>query len=214
MMRHRLVTGGLSAALLVWSGAAAAADDTNPEPPSIAAYGFDGLMLGAPLGLAVGYLTTGSDYESDEWRKLAMGAGIGALAGVAAGITLGFLDLGQEPPATGKLVLKDAKLGMLLGAVVGTAVGALFLIDSGEPKDMLTGASYGGLIGAGVGIAFGVVEGNVAHRKPPQQQPGTAPPGAPPAPAPAAEAPALSLRFTVLGAAGSALPLPGLAGTF
>src|SRR4051812_17706587 len=125
-----------------------AKDDT----PSTVAYGFDGFWTGAQIGLASGYLATGREYESEEWRKLVFGAGVGALIGVGAGITLGVIDVGSAPPDAGHLILRDVGYGVGLGAIVGTAVGALFLIDSGRPKNLLTGAAIGTVAGAGAGL--------------------------------------------------------------
>ena len=170
------------------------------EAPSIATYGFDGFWRGAQVGLAAGFLATGPEYESPEWRKLVFGAGVGALAGMGLGITLGIIDVGQAPPQTGQLILRDMGYGIGLGAVAGTAVGALFLIDSGRAKDLLTGAAIGTLVGAGAGIAFGLIEGAAADRDSSESA--------------RAEGPLQSLRFTTIGAEGSLLPLPALAGTF
>ncbi len=125
---------------------------------TIFSYGMRGFMNGAELGLAAGYLSTGSHYESREWRKLVFGTGIGALAGVGLGLTLGVVDDSSDSAPVGWYMLRDMGYGTLFGALVGTAVGALFLIDSGRPKDLLTGASVGALIGGGAGIAFGIVE--------------------------------------------------------
>lgn len=168
--------------------------------PSIVSYGLDGFWTGAQIGLAAGFLATGSEYESEEWRKLVFGAGVGALTGVGLGLALGILDVGEAPPQTGRLILRDVGYGVGLGAVVGTAVGALFLIDSGRPKNLLTGAAVGTLVGAGAGVAFGLIESAAADRGP--------------EPALLEGAPRASLRLTLIGSDGSLLPLPAVAGTF
>jgi hypothetical protein len=167
------------------------------EPPSFFSYGFDGFWTGAQVGLAAGYLSTGDDYDSEEWRKLAFGAGVGALVGVGVGITLGAVDVGSGPPHTGRVILRDIGYGVGLGAIVGTAVGALFLIDDGRPKNLVTGAAIGALAGAGVGLAFGVFESAMASSKPAR-----------------AEGGAGQLRFTLLGGEASLWPMPGVEGTF
>jgi hypothetical protein len=170
------------------------------DRPSVISYGFDGFWTGAQIGLASGYLATGSDYESDEWRKLVFGAGVGALVGVGAGITLGIVDLGGQPPHTGHLVLRDIGYGVGLGGIVGLAVGALFLIDDGRPKNLLTGAAIGTVAGAGAGLVFGLIE--AAAWKPEER-------------AASARASGLSsVRFTVIGANESWLPVPALEGRF
>ncbi len=173
-----------------------AADDT----PSIVSYAFDGFWTGAQVGLATGYLATGREYESEEWRKLVFGAGVGALVGVGVGLTLGVIDVGQAPPQTGRLILRDVGYGVGLGAVVGTAVGALFLIDSGRAKNLLTGAAVGTLVGAGAGVAFGLIESAAANRSP--------------QPAGVGSTARASVRFTLIGADESLIPIPALAGTF
>jgi hypothetical protein len=175
-----------------------AKDDT----PSVIQYGFDGFWTGAQIGLASGYLATGKDYDSEEWRKLVFGAGVGALVGVGLGITLGVLDVSSGPPPTGGLILRDVSYGVGLGAIVGTAVGALFLIDDGRPKNLLTGAAIGTLAGAGAGLVFGIIEGVAAGREPEPVAPG------------AGGRDTASVRFTLIGTGESYLPLPALQGTF
>lgn len=167
------------------------------ETPSVVAYGFEGFWTGAQVGLAAGYLATGSDYESEEWRKLVFGAGVGALVGVGLGITLGVVDVGSAPPDSGHLILRDMGYGVGLGAIVGTAVGALFLIDDGRPKNLLTGAAIGTLAGAGAGLVFGLFEGATADPDPARDRRA-----------------ARQVRFAVLASDASPWPVPGVEGTF
>jgi hypothetical protein len=127
--------------------------------PSILSYGLKGFWTGAEIGLAVGYLSTGSDFTSSEWKSLAIGAGIGAIAGLGVGITLGVVDTGSDmQPGTGWYVLRDLGYGVTLGALAGTAIGAIAMIDSGRWKNLPIGASIGALIGGAAGIAIGFVE--------------------------------------------------------
>jgi hypothetical protein len=141
---------------------------SEDEGPGMFAYGFRGFFTGAELGLAVGFLATGSTFDDGEWRALVLGAGIGAVVGVGSGVTLGIVDTGVgRQPGTGWLVLRDMSSGVMLGGLTGAAVGALFWASSGRPKNVLTGLSYGALIGGAVGIAYGLVEAAVtpAHRR-------------------------------------------------
>jgi hypothetical protein len=143
-------------------------DQVPSEAPSLMSYGFKGFWLGGELGLSVGFLSTGSTFERGDWRNLVFGAGLGALSGVAAGVALAMVDTGTPPPATGWYILRDGGYGTLLGGLSGAAVGALFVIDSGRPKDILTGASIGSLVGVAVGVAFGIIEaGATVRSKPP-----------------------------------------------
>lgn len=169
------------------------------EPPSIINYGVSGFWTGAQVGLASGYLATGHDYESREWRKLVFGAGVGALAGTGLGLTLGIVDAGGPTPGTGWLALRDTGYGIGLGALAGTATGALFLINSGNPKNLVTGAAVGSLIGAGVGAAVGIIQGASMHRE---------------RPVPPSANEQVTLRFTVTSTPDSAMLMPAVHGTF
>jgi hypothetical protein len=144
--------------------------DRGDGGASMLSYGFRGFWTGATLGLATGYLTTGASYEHQEWRNLVMGAGIGAIAGVATGVSLAFVDTsGDGRP--GFYVLRDMDYGSLLGALTGAAVGGLVWVDDGSSKDMLTGAAIGTLAGAGIGLVFGLFDGARARERAQRWQP-------------------------------------------
>jgi hypothetical protein len=166
---HRLVL--VICVILAHSSLCSAQDDDDEDDSApgtetpLLSYGFKGLWLGAELGLSVGFLSTGSSVEEGEWKKFVFGAGLGALTGVAAGVALAMVDTGTTPPATGLYVLRDAGYGTLLGALSGAAVGALFVLDSGDPLDIFTGAAIGSLVGCGVGVVFGLIEANAEKRR-------------------------------------------------
>jgi hypothetical protein len=122
-------------------------------------YGFKGFTLGAELGLSVGYLSAGSRFEQHEWRKLVLGAGIGALAGVVTSVFIAIADVTSGSVPVGYYILRDAGYGAWIGAAVGALVGVLLWIDDGGPRDVIQGAAYGSLFGAVAGMAFGIVEG-------------------------------------------------------
>jgi hypothetical protein len=169
------------------------------EQPSVIKYGTDGFMTGAQIGLASGYLATGREYESREWRKLVFGTGLGAIAGTGIGLTLGLLDVGGPAPGAGWLALRDTGYGIGLGVLVGTATGALFLINSGRPKNLLTGAALGGLIGAATGAVVGVIEGAHLQRQPAEPRSARAP---------------VTFHFDVTSSPDTAALMPAVAGTF
>lgn len=159
MQLRWIISCALLSALLAPASALAQQYDEEPEP-SLMTYGFRGLFSGAGVGLAAGYLATGSNYESDEWETLVLGAGIGALSGVGLGLLLGAADVGAgDPPGMGYYVIRDIGYGATLGALSGALVGGLFALDSDNSKDILTGAAWGTLTGAGVGVIFGIIEG-------------------------------------------------------
>lgn len=133
-----------------------------PDADMLFDYGFKGLTVGAEIGLSVGYLSAGSRYEQDEWRKLVLGVGIGALAGVTTGIVIAIADGTGGGIPVGYYVLRDASYGTWIGAAVGALVGALLWVDDGRPRDVLQGAAYGTMFGAVAGVAYGIIEGKNA----------------------------------------------------
>lgn len=185
---------------MAWSSMAQASDEGN-QAPSVVSYGFSGFWTGAAVGLATGYVATGSHFGSNEWRKLVFGAGIGGLAGIGFGITLGISDIGRPPPRPGWLILRDTGYGASLGGLAGGVVGALYWAGSGHPKSLLTGAAIGTLIGSGAGLVIGILEASASHPRP-------APADAPPAAA------TLGFGIAFADANGAPLPLPALTGTF
>ncbi len=128
--------------------------------PSVFTYGFRGLTMGAMVGLGTGYLVARHDgFERDDWKPLVYGLGFGALGGAALGLTLGFVDLADDNPGTGNIILRDMVYGTGFGALVGTIVGALVVIKSHDPEHIPFGAAIGTLAGAGAGLVIGIIEG-------------------------------------------------------
>lgn len=130
------------------------------EVPSILGYGFEGLGTGASTGLAVGYLATGPEFESGEWKKLVYGTAIGALSGLGVGVLLGIVDAGtSKGRGVGFYMLRDSNYGVSVGLIVGGIIGVLRWIDDGSGKDLLRGMAWGTVIGAGTGLVVGIIEG-------------------------------------------------------
>jgi hypothetical protein len=163
---HRIARLALASAALVWAiglCAPARAHAELPDRASFLDYGFSGLILGVEVGLPIGYLATGPKYTEPEWRKLALGAGIGALAGMTTGFVAALADSGERGAAF--YVVADAGYGALAGAGLGAIVGLMYWVgrdDQAEHevgKDMLKAASLGALVGTGLGIIFGAFEG-------------------------------------------------------
>lgn len=133
-----------------------AADD---EAPSILGYSFEGMGTGAATGLAVGYLSSGSDWESHEWRNLIWGTAIGALAGLGTGLVLGIVDAAVSKRGVGFYMLRDSNYGWLVGMVAGGIIGGLIWLGDGSGQDLLRGLAWGTVIGAGSGLVIGAIEG-------------------------------------------------------
>ena len=173
-LRHRgaFVTTLLGAlvvcCLLARAAPCSAADE---ETPSVFGYALSGFGTGAGTGFAVGYLATGSTWESDDWKTVLWGGGIGALTGMGLGVVLGVVDAGTAPGGRGVgfYVMRDSNYGLLAGALAGTVVGSLYWAGGGTGKDLLVGLSWGTVIGAGSGMILGVVEGVL--RRPEQANP-------------------------------------------
>jgi hypothetical protein len=134
-----------------------------PNATSLVDYGFKGFTLGLELGLAIGYITTGPTWEHDEWKKLVLGAGIGALGGLTTGIIVAVADSTGHGAAAGYYLLRDSGYGVLLGATMGVVIGVLLWVDDGSSKDVLKGAAWGGVIGAGAGLLYGIIEASNAR---------------------------------------------------
>jgi len=188
----------IAGACIATSSRAHAAED---GPPSLFTYGVNGFWTGAQIGLATGYLATGREYESREWRTLVFGAGLGGIIGTGVGVTLAIVDADDPTPATGWLVLRDTGYGIGLGVLVGTATGALFLIDGGRAKNLVTGAAVGSLVGAAAGALVGVIQGQTMRR-------------APEAPVVPAANTGVSLRFGVTTSPDATALMPAVSGSF
>jgi hypothetical protein len=150
-------------------GLAQPAQAQQREPlytPSIFVYGFHGFFLGSVAGLGAGYMAArAGGWHQDDWQPLAYGAGIGALAGGALGLSLGITDMVNETPGRGYFILRDGGYGLGFGAATGAIAGGIAAISTKRAENILFGASIGGLVGTGVGIILGVVEGNRAWRR-------------------------------------------------
>jgi hypothetical protein len=146
------------AALLLWSAhpqQCRAEDDA----PSIVGYAFEGMGTGLATGLAIGYLSTGHEWKSNEWRKLVWGTAIGGLAGLGTGLALGIGDAASgRARSYGFYMVRDSNYGFSVGAVAGGIIGALLWLGDGTGKDLLRGLAWGTVIGAGTGLLLGVLE--------------------------------------------------------
>jgi len=136
-----------------------------PDAGALIDYSFKGFTLGVEAGLAVGYLATGSRYRQDEWRTLVVGMGIGAFAGITAGIFIAAADYSSRGSSVGYYILRDTNYGTLIGAAMGAVVGGLFWLDDGLPRDLLRGTAYGMLFGGVAGITYGIIESRNAPRR-------------------------------------------------
>jgi hypothetical protein len=166
----------LALGLLLLAGEAQAAGYYGPQSeysPSVFTYGWRGLAVGGLAGLSLGYIIARDDgFESDDWKPVVYGLGVGALAGGALGLTLGFIDLDDDRPGMGNIALRDMLYGALFGMAAGAIVGALVLIDSGEPEHILFGAAVGTLSGTLVGLVIGIIEGRRIVDSPQHRYPG------------------------------------------
>jgi hypothetical protein len=163
--RRGCALGVIVAAVVLAAPAAARAAEV--DGPSIFRYGFDGILLGGGAGVAGGYLAArAGGWQTDDWKPLAYGAGIGALAGGALGLSLGVADTVNATSGRGSVILRDGSLGMGFGGVAGAIVGGLGAIGSRRAEHILLGGAIGALAGTGVGLVLGVVEAQGARRPP------------------------------------------------
>lgn len=131
------------------------------DDPSMLQYGFAGLGSGALIGLGGGYLFARDpdwNWDKRDYRALGLGAGIGALSGMALGLGLGAYDLGAKKPGYGGVVLRDTLYGTGLGAVTGALGGMISAFAQDEGEHVLFGTAIGLVAGAGVGMIIGFIE--------------------------------------------------------
>jgi len=156
-MTRPLLALSLAILSLTLAPSARAAD---APPPTVFDGAYQGLLVGATAGAAIGYLFARSDgWQSTDWKPLVYGAGIGALAGATLGLTLGIVDMAQRRPGRNGYVMRDGMYGAGLGAVLGGIAGALAAISSKKAEHILLGGSIGVLSGACLGMGVGFVEG-------------------------------------------------------
>ena len=96
-----------------------------PDATGLIDYGFKGFSLGVEIGLSMGYIATGPVYRSEEWKKLVLGMGIGALVGMVGGIVVSVVAATGDGVPMGYFILRDA-LRHGLGATMGAVIGACF----------------------------------------------------------------------------------------
>jgi len=130
-------------------------------PPSAFDIGIDGFGMGIFAGLAGGYLFAreGGLHASD-WRPLVAGAGIGALAGGALGLTLGIASTDAASQGRAYLIMREMNRGGQFGLLAGGIVGGLVALGNNHPEHILLGAAIGTLGGTAAGLLVGSLERN------------------------------------------------------
>ena len=135
------------------------------QAPTIFDNAYQGLLVGGLAGTATGYFFARQDgWKSSDWKPLVLGAGIGAIAGSAIGLTLGIVDMAQDKPHRHGYVMRDGLLGAGFGAVVGGLAGGLAAISTKHGENILLGSSIGVLSGTVLGMTLGIIEGQKKTR--------------------------------------------------
>jgi hypothetical protein len=130
-------------------------------PPSAFETGMNGFGMGIFAGLAGGYLVARENgLHTDDWRPLVAGAGIGALAGGALGLTFGLIDNNASSQGRAFLVMRGMNRGGEFGLVAGAIIGGLAALKTDHPENILYGAAIGTLAGTALGLVVGSVERN------------------------------------------------------
>ena len=121
--------------------------------PSVLNYAWDGMTLGAEIGLSAGYLQYLDGYDT---KRLALDTAYGALAGTGVGLGLGVMDASRGKKGYGAIALRDMHLGGRLGMAVGALWGTVNSLKNSNWENLGRGAAWGFIGGsvAGLGIAF------------------------------------------------------------
>jgi hypothetical protein len=139
-------------------------DADDSEAPSVFSRAALGLLGGAVIGGAGGYLAGRNDgWERSDWRAVGLGLGVGALAGTGVGLMFGFMDKGGI--RAGRYIPRDMAAGAGLGALVGVISGGIAAATTDDAEKVAFGAAVGILAGAGAGIITGIVEGQVQRNR-------------------------------------------------
>ena len=155
-----MTVGRLLPTIALLAFAAAPARAAEKQAPTVFDGAYQGLLVGGTAGAATGYLfARRGGWKSDDWKPLAYGAGVGALAGSAVGLTLGIVDAAQGRPGRSGFVMRDGLYGAGLGAVLGGIAGGLAALSSKKAEHVLLGGSIGVLSGTVLGMGVGFVEG-------------------------------------------------------
>lgn len=161
MTKKTIVISVAVATLWAVPATAAVPESEIAPPPSPFETGLRGFGMGIGAGLAGGYLVARSGgFTSGDWRPLVAGAAIGALAGGALGVTLGFVDNASTTRGRGFLVMRGMTYGGSFGAVFGGLIGALAALKTNHLENVLFGAAIGTLSGTALGLVFGSIERN------------------------------------------------------
>lgn len=126
--------------------------------PSIVNYGWEGLTLGALMGVSVGYLQYAHNKETS---RIGKDAAYGALIGAGGGLVLGFSDAAKGKKGYGAIVLRDMHLGANLGLAVGGIVGVLQYSDDKDWHRVPKGLAWGYIGGSLTGLAIALFEGPI-----------------------------------------------------
>lgn len=133
------------------------------ERPNPFEYGLYGMAGGTAVGLSIGYLSFRDSDSAGE--KVAVASAVGLVSGAVLGLGFGVLDLGRDESVMGYHAVKNSLYGVGFGGVVGLAAGSIVAVGSGDGRDALTGLSAGALIGGGVGLVLGIVQGGMIERQ-------------------------------------------------
>ena len=126
--------------------------------PSVINYGWQGMTLGATIGLSFGYIQY-ADAADPKIKTVALDTAYGALAGTGVGLALGMFDASRGKKGYGAIILRDMRLCGKLGAAVGSIFGVVSALKNDNWENLGTGAAWGYIGGSVVGLGISFYEG-------------------------------------------------------
>ncbi len=130
------------------------------KKPSVIYYGKMGCLIGMLAGVSTGYLVImdRDDSKEENSKTGVRHMSYGAIGGTVLGLGIGLYEISRSRSGTGAVVLRDMKLGSLMGMTIGLFSGFISYSTSDDWDDVGMGVAWGNLGGILLGGVLGFIE--------------------------------------------------------